>query len=205
MQYSPMCAVPYVSTVDGGTVELIRSLGVEVVSSAELIQVFEARWTPEGLGIAPRRLGGAVDRVREAPRHSPLIHERTRNGVALQEVEVKAISSGKGFADAGMITDSGPIVGANANASNPHYEPSAEITSPIPRLAAFGCCWTCGRSSISRGAVYYDITWTAFCGDSPSDEIRTVYETVTGARDAGIKRVTEAIRQWPSIMRIRSG
>ena len=189
MQYSPMCAVPYVSMVDGGTVELVRSLGVEVLSSAELIQVFEARWTPEALE-SHLEAGRRVDRVRAGA--FALIHERTRNGARLQEVEVKDFVR-KGFADAGMITDSGPIVGANANASNPHYEPSAEITSPI--RSGDWVLLDMWAKLDQPGAVYYDITWTAFCGDSPSDEIRTVYNTVTGARDAGIKRVQEAIAQ----------
>src|ERR1035438_8231685 len=124
MQYSPLCAIPYVAMVDAGTVELVRSLGLEVASSAELIQAFEARWTPEALE-THLEAGRRVDRVRAEA--FALIRERTRNGVALQEVEVKNFVRQR-FADAGLITDSGPIVGANANASNPHYEPSAEIT-----------------------------------------------------------------------------
>src|SRR5437879_8274874 len=86
MQYSPMCAIPYVSTVDAGTVELVRSLGVEVVSSAELIQVFEARWSPEALE-SHLEAGRRVDRVRAAA--FELIGERTRNRAPLQEVEVQ--------------------------------------------------------------------------------------------------------------------
>src|SRR5205814_8552411 len=110
MQYSPMCAVPYVSMVDAGTVELVRSLGVEVVSSAELIQVFEARWTPDALD-SHLEAGRRVDRVRAEA--FELIGERTRNGVPLQEVEVKNFVR-DGFARAGLITDSGPIAGCNA-------------------------------------------------------------------------------------------
>ena len=113
MQYSPMCAVPYVAMVDAGTVELVRSLGVEVVTSAELIQIFEARWTPAALE-THLEAGRRVDKVRAAA--FELIRERTRNGAPLQEVEVKDFVR-KGFADAGLLTDSGPIVGCNANAS----------------------------------------------------------------------------------------
>ncbi|MBZ5624106.1 MAG: M24 family metallopeptidase [Acidobacteriia bacterium] len=187
MQYSPMCSVPYVSMVDGGTVELVRSLGVEVVSSAELIQVFEARWTPAALE-SHLEAGRRVDRVRSEA--FALIHERTRNGVPLEEVEVKDLVR-KQFAAAGLITDSGPIVGANANASNPHYEPTEEITSPI--RSGDWVLLDMWAKLDQPGAVYYDITWTAFCGDNPTDEMRAVYHAVTGARDAGIKRVKEAI------------
>src|SRR5690242_111715 len=117
MQYSPMCAVPYVSNVDAGTVELVRSLGVEVVSSAELIQIFEARWTAAQRD-SHFEAGRRVDKVRAAA--FALIHERTRNGVALQEAEVAQFVR-DGFTKAGLFTDHGPIVGCNANASNPHY------------------------------------------------------------------------------------
>ncbi len=187
MQYSPMCAVPYVSNVDGGTVELVRSLGVEVVSSAELIQVFEARWTPEALE-SHLEAGRRVDRVRRGA--FALIHERLGNGSPLREVEVKDFVRAE-FAKAGLLTDSGPIVGANANASNPHYEPSESVTSPIRK--GDWVLLDMWAKLDQPGSVYYDITWTAFCGDNPSDEMRAVFETVTGARDAGIKRVQDAI------------
>src|SRR5206468_9416569 len=112
------------------------------------------------------------------------------NGAALQEVEVKDFVR-RSFAEAGLLTDSGPIVGANANASNPHYEPTAEVTAPIkPGDWVLLDMWA---KLDQPGAVYYDITWTAFCGDNPTEEMRNVFGVVTGARDAGIKRVTEGI------------
>jgi Xaa-Pro aminopeptidase len=187
MQYSPMCAVPYVSNVDAGTVELVRSLGVEVVSSAELVQIFEARWTQEQRE-SHFEAGRRVDKVRAAA--FEMVRERTRNGAPLQEVEVQKFVR-DGFAKAGMVTDHGPIVGCNANASNPHYEPSESLTSPI-RSGDWVLLdlW----AKLDRpDAVYYDITWTAFCGDSPTDEMRRVFAIVTGARDAAIQRVQSAI------------
>jgi Xaa-Pro aminopeptidase len=187
MQYSPLCAIPYVSMVDAGTVELVRSVGVEVASSAELIQAFEARWTPEALELH-LEAGRRVDRVRAEA--FALIRERTRNGAPLREVDVKHFVL-DGFAKAGMVTDHGPIVGVNANASNPHYEPTDENTAPI-RSGDWVLLdmW----AKLDRpGAVYYDITWTAFCGDHPTDEMRNVFAVVAGARDAGIERVQKAI------------
>jgi Xaa-Pro dipeptidase len=187
MQYSPLCAIPYVAMVDAGTVELVRSLGVEVASSAELIQAFEARWTPEALE-SHLEAGRRVDRVRAEA--FALIRERTRNGAPLQELDVKLFVR-EGFAKAGMITDHGPIVGVNANASNPHYEPTEEATSPI-RAGDWVLLDMWAKLDIP-GATYYDITWTAFCGDRPSDEMRKVFAIVTAARDAGIERVQSAI------------
>jgi len=119
-----------------------------------------------------------------------LIRERTRNGAPLQEVEVKDFVR-KGFTDAGLLTDSGPIVGCNANASNPHYEPSAAVTVPIK--TGDWVLLDMWAKLDQPGAVYYDITWTCFCGDRPSDEHRKVFTTVRDARDAAINRVQSAI------------
>jgi Xaa-Pro aminopeptidase len=119
-----------------------------------------------------------------------LIRERTRNGAPLQEFEVKRFVL-DGFAKAGLVTDHGPIVGANANASNPHYEPSESESAPI-RGGDFVLLdmW----AKLDRpDAVYYDITWTGFCGDRPSDEMRKVFGVVTAARDAAIQRVQDAV------------
>jgi Xaa-Pro aminopeptidase len=173
--------------VDAGTVELVRSLGVEVATSAELIQAFEARWTPEALE-SHLEAGRRVDRVRAEA--FALIHERTRNRAPLQEIEVKRFVL-DGFAKAGMITDHGPIVGVNANAANPHYEPTEETTAPI--RAGDWVLLDMWAKLDRPGATYYDITWTAFCGDNPPEEMRKVFAIVTAARDAGIERVRSAI------------
>ena len=187
MQYSPQCAIPYVAMVDAGTIELVRGTGVEVVSSAELIQAFEARWSAAALE-SHLEAGRRVDRVRAAA--FDLIRERTHQGTPLQEFEVQRFIR-DGFAKAGMVTDHGPIVGVNANASNPHYEPSEEITSPI-RRGDFVLLDMWAKLD-QPGAVYYDITWTGFCGDQPTDAMRNIFAVVTGARDAAIQRVTEAV------------
>lgn len=187
MQYSPQCAIPYVAMVDAGTVELVRGAGVEVVSSAELIQAFEARWTAEALE-THLEAGRRVDRVRAAA--FDLIRERTRNAVPLAELEVKLFVL-DGFANAGLITDHGPIVGVNANASNPHYEPDEAASSPV-RSGDFVLLDMWAKLN-QPGAVYYDITWTGFCGDRPTEEMQNVFSVVTGARDAAVKRVQDAV------------
>ena len=187
MQYSPMCAIPYVSMVDGGTIDLIRSLGVEVASSAELIQTFEARWTPEAREMH-FEAGRRVDRVRNDA--FGLIRERLKNGLFISEYEVKCFFRER-FEREGLLTDHGPIVGVNANASNPHYEPMEETSAQIRRGD-----WLLidhWAKLDQPGAVYYDVTWTAFCGDNPSERHVKVFETVRDARDAGIDRVKSAI------------
>jgi Xaa-Pro aminopeptidase len=187
MQYSPMCAIPYVALVDAGTVELVRSLGVEVSTSAELIQHFEARWTPEALE-SHLEAGRRVDRVRRAA--FEMIGERTRNGLSVAEYEVKLFIL-DAFRREGLTTADGPIVGANANSANPHYEPAAEKTATI-RAGDFVLLDMWARLE-GPGTVYYDITWTGFCGDAPTNEMRRVFATVRDARDAAVRRVEKAV------------
>jgi Xaa-Pro dipeptidase len=193
MQYSPNCAIPYVSMVDAGTVELVRSVGLEVVSSAELIQYFEARWTAEQLE-THLEAGRRVDRVRAGA--FEYVRECLRNGTPLTEMDVKRFVR-DGFAKAGMVTDHGPIVGANANASNPHYEPTEESHSAIHKndLVLLDL-WA---KLDQPNAVYYDITWTYFAGENPPEEMRKVFGVVTGARDAAIERVKSAIASGESL------
>lgn len=186
MQYSPLCAIPYVAMVDAGTIELVRSLGAEVVSSADLIQQFEARWTPEAFQ-THLEAGRRVDRIRQDA--FGLAAERVNSGTAVTEYEIQQFIL-TSFRDQGLFTDHGPIVAVNGNASNPHYEPTREVHSPIGKgdLLLIDL-WA---KLDQPGAVYYDITWTGFFGD-PSDEMLRVFDVVKGARDRAIDRVQQGI------------
>jgi Xaa-Pro aminopeptidase len=188
MQYSPQCAIPYVAMVDAGTVELVRRLGAEVVSSAELIQHFEARWSRAALE-SHLEAGRRVDRVRAEA--FLMIGERTRNGGSVQELEVKNFVR-QGFVKAGMVVEDGPIVGVNANASNPHYEPFEGTTQPIrPGDFVLLDMWA---KLDQPGSVYYDITWTGYCGTNPSEEMRKIFGIVREARERAIERVQKSVR-----------
>ncbi|MES1261873.1 MAG: M24 family metallopeptidase [Acidobacteriota bacterium] len=184
MQYSPRCAVPYVSMVDAGTVELVRDFGVEVVTSAELIQVFEANLN-EAQFATHLEAGRRVDRIREGAFR--LIAEKLSSGI--DEVTVRDWILEE-FRKGGMITDNSPIVGVNAHAGDPHYEPRQETNLPIRAgdVVLLDMWAKLDRS----GAVYYDITWTGVCG-SPSDRVQNVYAAVRGARDSAIGAVTRTI------------
>lgn len=193
MQYSHECAIPYVAMVDAGTVELVREQGAEVVSSAELIQHFEARWNAAALE-SHLEAGRRVDRVRaEAFR---MIGERTRNGGSVQELEVKNFVR-DGFSKAGLTTDHGPIVGVNANASNPHYEPMEGTTQPI--RAGDLVLLDMWAKLDQPGAVYYDITWTGFCGANPPEEMLRVFGVVREGRDRAIERVQRGVRAGEAV------
>lgn len=187
MQYSPHCAVPYVANVDAGTVELIRSLGTEVVSSAELIQTFEAKWTPAQLELH-LEAGRRVDRIREEA--FEFIRTATRNGTAIDEYAVQQFVMRR-FAESEMVTNHPPIVGVNVNAADSHYCPPETGSAPVRRgdLVLLDL-WA--KIDVPDG-VYYDITWMAFCGDEVPAPMREAFATVVAARDTGIRLVREAM------------
>jgi Xaa-Pro aminopeptidase len=173
--------------VDAGTVELVRSLGVDVGSSADLVQLFEARWTELQLE-SHLEAGRRMDRIRAEA--FDLLRERTRNDSALDEYQVRSFLLDR-FSAEGLETDHGPIVAVNANASDPHYEPTAGHHSPIAHgdLVLIDMWAKLKQAS----AVYYDITWTGFCGDSPRPEMQNVFEVVSGARNEAIEFVKQSV------------
>jgi Xaa-Pro dipeptidase len=185
MQYSPNCAIPYVSLVDGGTLELVRAAGVEVVSSADLVQEFEARLT-EAQFQSHLEAGRRVDQIRREA--FQLIGERIRVRNPVTEYEVHEFIRRR-FDQSGLESDHGPIVAVNANASDPHYEPSAEQTAHIQ----------CGDVVLidmfakltEPGSIFYDITWTGVCGDTIPDRVQNIFEVVRDAR----KKATELVRR----------
>jgi Xaa-Pro aminopeptidase len=184
MQYSPRCAVPYVSMVDAGTVELVRDQGVEVATSAELVQEFEACLTETEFA-THIEAGKRVDKVCAGAFR--FMSERLADGVDEMAVHDWIREQ---FRGAGMVTDSGPIVGVNAHAGDPHYEPSAATSSPI-RAGDFVLLDMWAKLD-EEDAIYYDITWTGFCGD-PQARIREVFEIVRDARDRAIDTVRAAV------------
>ena len=177
MQYSPHCAIPYVSMVDAGTMELVRGAGVDVVSSADLVQRFEAVWTSQQLDLH-LEAGRLVDQTRRDA--FDLIRDRRQANEAINEYEVQQFILGR-FREQEIVTDHGPIVAVNENASNPHYEPTCEHYSHIQAGDVVLIDLWAKRNV--PGAVYYDITWTGFCGDQIPDRIQTIFDIVKTARE----------------------
>jgi Xaa-Pro dipeptidase len=185
MQYSPNNLVFTVSLVDAGTIELVRGMGKNVVSAADLIAQFEATWTDEQIQthFAAR---DAVDNITTAAFAE--IGRRVRNGgtteYAMQQWFLET------FRRENLVTDDPPVVAVNANSGNPHYEPHAEGSAPI-REGDFVLLDVWAKKN-TPGAVYYDITWTGYIGKAPSDRQREIFQIVRDARDAGVKTVLEA-------------
>jgi Xaa-Pro aminopeptidase len=174
--------------VDAGTIELVRATGVEIVSSADLVQQFEARWTPANLE-SHIEAGVKVDRVRREA--FDLVRAKLAAGEAIGEFAVKQFIRER-FDDAGLVTDHGPIVGVNEHSSDPHYEPQAGTSREIRR--GDWLLIDMWAKLDSPAGVYYDITWTGFCGPEPPTEIASVFEIVTEARNRAVKFVQEGLR-----------
>ncbi|HLJ17902.1 MAG TPA: M24 family metallopeptidase [Bryobacteraceae bacterium] len=187
MQYSPDCAIPYVSLVDGGTIDLIRSFGVEIASSANLIQYFEARWNQEQLE-SHLEAGKHVDRIRSQAFER--IGERLRASESATEWDIQQFILQR-FAEEALFTDHGPNVSVNANASNPHYEPQSDRCSTIK--AGDTVLIDLWAKFAGENSVYYDITWTGYCGHTPPTALENVFGIVREARDRAIRRVQDAV------------
>lgn len=186
MEYSPLGAIPTVSWVDGGTLELVRDLGLTVVSSAELIQFFEATLTPaqeqDHLEAAAKLCRIAREAIREAGR-------AIRLGAPLNEYDLQQWIMAR-FSVEGLVTDHPPIVGVDGNAGNPHYEParhgSALITEDRVLLVDL---WA---KPDRPGAVYADQTWMGWTGSqAPSEEVVRLWTVVRDARDAALELVRQ--------------
>ena len=188
MQYSSNNMVFTVSLVDGGTVEMVRALGKNVISSADLVALFEATMTDEQIQ-THYDARDAVDAITAAAFKE--IGRRVRNGGTTEHQMQQWFM--EAFGRENLITDDPPIVAVNANSGNPHYEPSAERSSSI-REGDFVLLDVWGKKNIP-GAVYYDITWTGFVGKAPSDRQREVFEVVRGGRDAGVQKVKTAVAE----------
>jgi Xaa-Pro dipeptidase len=183
MQYSPRNAIPYVSMVDAGTVELVRSVGLKVFSSADLVQKYEACWTAEQLE-SHVAAGEIVDRiVREA---FQLAAKGARDGKPLTEYVLKQWIL-KGFDAAGLTTEEGPDVAVGPNASDPHYGPVDGKSSPIREGELLLLdVWAKKKTPDS---VYYDVTWTGFLGAKVPEEYAKVFSVVREARDKAVELI----------------
>jgi len=165
MQYSPKNEIPYVAMVDAGTIELVRSTGAKVVSSADLVQKHDAVWSPEQL---ESHLYAAkhVDRI--VAEAFQLAARGVREGKPQTEHGLKEWILQQ-FAAAGLTAEEGPDIAVNAHASDPHYGPSADRPTPIKEgdLLLLDV-WA--KRNIS-GSVYYDITWVGYLGAKPPEKI----------------------------------
>lgn len=188
MQYSPNNSIPAVSMVDAGTVEMLRTLGKEIVSSADLVSEFEAVLSTE-----QQRTHFAaqekVDRVLEAAWKQ--MGDRVRNGGSDEFAIVQWIS--EAMRREGLVWEHGPNVSCKGNSADSHYEPTADHSAPI-RSGDFVLIDLWAKLPEAR-AVYYDITWTGTVDREPSARERMIFDTVRAARDAAIQKIQNAFAE----------
>ena len=195
MEYSPRNGLPRVSRVDAGTVELVQSMGAEVVSSADLMQYATQRWSPDQLAGHKRTAEKLARIVNEAfARIGQRLSQHGYGGPT--EFEIAEFIRAR-FREEGLVTADGPIVSTNAHCSDPHYEPAAEGSSVItPGDWVLIDLWA---REDTPGSVYADITWTAYVGDNPSERHRQIFDIVLGARDAALAFLQDSFSRGDSI------
>jgi len=187
MQYSSKNAIPYVAMVDAGTVELVRSTGVKVLSSADLVQKYEACWSPAQLE-SHMAAGAVIDRVvREA---FQLAAKNVREKKTFTEYDLKLWIL-KEFEAVGIALEQGPDVAVGPHASDPHYGPTLETASPI-REGDLLLLDVWGKTK-AAGSVYYDITWVGYLGAKVPEKMAKVFGIVREARDKAVELIQSSV------------
>ncbi len=188
MQYSHLNDIPYVGLVDAGTVELVKSFGVEVVCSADLVQLFEARWPEAALASHLEAGKGVHTLVRQS---FIFIRDAVLAGRAVSEYDVQQ-EAFRQYERFGLTADEPLAVSVNENTGNPHYSPTVASSQPI-RAGDFVLidAWAKVRQP---GAVYFDITWTGFVGEEVPSRYTDIFDVVKEARDTAVDFIQQAVR-----------
>jgi Xaa-Pro dipeptidase len=187
MQYSPKNAIPYVAMVDAGTIELVRSTGAKVVSSADLVQKYEACWSPTQLE-SHLAAGAVIDRV--VSEAFQLAAKNVREKKTFTEYDLKLWIL-KEFETAGITLEQGPDIAVGPHASDPHYGPTPESASPI-REGDLLLLDVWGKTK-AAGSVYYDVTWVGYLGTKVPDKMAKIFGIVREARDKAIELIQSRI------------
>jgi Xaa-Pro aminopeptidase len=193
MQYSPDNNIPYIGLVDAGTIELIRKLKKKVVSSADLVQKFEASWSAEQLE-SHLEAGRIIDRIRQGAFEQAAAS--VSDGKPLSEYELQQWMLDR-FRSNGLITAEPPIAAVQPNNGNPHYEPKAEGSRPI--RAGDLLLLDIWAKSAKPKSVYYDITWMGYLGKRVPESYAKIFDIVRDARTRAVDFVKTSTAKGRSI------
>jgi len=186
MEYSPNCAIPYISRVDAGTIDAIRNLGLEIVSSGDLVQRFEAVWDDQAL-VTHREASARLHRIKD--RAFEFINLHVAKNEPMNEFEVQQAMV-NWFMEEGLVSDSPPVVAAQENSGNPHYLPTNTNFRTInQKEIVLLDLW--GKLDVD-GAVFADITWVGYTDSQVPSDYSSVFNVAREARDAAISLVTDA-------------
>jgi Xaa-Pro aminopeptidase len=186
MEYSPLCAIPYLSRLDAGTAEAVRARGVEIVSSGDLVQRFEAAWSPAQLE-SHRTASEALYRIKDRAFETAATALAKGAGLTEYDLQQQMVAW---FDEEGLVSDSAPVVAVGPNAGDPHYLPGAVASRPIVRddillLDLWGKLPT-------PGAVFADITWVGATSGRAPAEAAGAFQLIATARDAAVQLVQDA-------------
>ena len=189
MEYSPRNAIPYVSTVDAGTKEMVESVtGAEIVSSADLVQLTQAVLTPAQME-SHRRAAAICMAAKDAA--FAYIREQLLADKPVSEYDVQQFILDH-FSANGLVPDHPPIVAVNGYAANPHYAPSAERFNPIRRGdVVLIDLWA--RETKTPQDCYADISWTAYCGEKAPAKVVDIFEILAATRDRAVSFIQERL------------
>ena len=190
MQYSPKNNIPYVSLVDAGIIELVKGFGHKVVSSADLVQMFEALITEDGYRLH-KEAGVIVDGIR-AEAFDQIRQAVTTNNNRMTEYDLQQFIMRR-FRESGLTTSDPPIVGTNEHPADPHFEPTPENSRPFKNGdTVLIDLWA--KKNLP-GSIYYDITWVGYIGDGPRPRYAEIFNAVRNARDSAVDFVKEKFRK----------
>jgi Xaa-Pro dipeptidase len=185
MQYSPKNNIPYVSMVDGGTIELLKSMGYRIVSSADLVQMFVSVIPEEGYR-THIEAGRVMDRIRAEA--FDMIRSAVRNSTGATEYDVQQFMM-KRFKEEGLTTYDPPMVGVNDHPADPHFDTLKEGARRFKQGdTVLIDMWA--KKDVP-GGIYYDITWVGYIGDTPPAKYVKIFNVVKAGRDAAVKFVQE--------------
>lgn len=192
MEYSPDCNIPYVSRVDAGTVELLRQLGKDIISSADLVSLFESRLT-NGQVELHRKAAHATTETKD--RAFAEIRRRLLARQKTSEFQIQQFILEE-FARRGLVSSSPPIVAVDEHAGDPHYTPNESSSSEV-QPGSFVLIDLWAKVDVPEG-IYADYTWVGYAGPTVPAKIQEIWEVVSGARDAAIDFVTENVARGES-------
>ena len=184
IEYSPLCAIPTASKVDAGTVELLRSFGADIQSSADLLQQISAVWTSEqieeNVSFTAPMLGTIMHETMDIIRESILKYGHADEFTIQQFVLQR-------FKDNKLCTYSAPIIAKDINAASPHYAPDENHSSTIEKdTTVLIDMWA---TPLHGHGTYSDITWMCHTGNNPSELHKEIFSVLADARDSGISLI----------------
>lgn len=194
MQYSPMNNLPTISFVDAGTIELVRSFDIEVLTSASLVQIYQSQLSDRGIELH-KQAGEKVQAIKD--KAFEFIFQSLKEGKSITEIDVQSFIVEQ-FENSGLTCEGKPpIVAVNEHASDPHFEPRKDNCHQIKK--GDNILIDLWAKVKEEGAIYYDITWCGYAGENPSAEYLKIFDIVVKARNISKRLIVDRLKKGETI------